>query len=427
MNNFELGLDFAKKLDQQDPLKGFRDRFYKLRDDKIYMDGNSLGLASKDAEKALMKMFNVWKEEGILLWNIDDSFYFHYAKELGARLAKLVGAEANEVVVTGNTTINVHQMIGTFWQPTKERYKILVDDLNFPTDRYAIDSQVRLKGYKVEDTVKVVKSRDGIMLNEQDIIDAMTDDVAIVLLPAVLYRSSQLIDMALLTKEAHKRNIYIGFDLCHSIGAVPHDFKSFNPDFAMWCNYKYLSAGPGAIAGLYVNKKHFGKPVALAGWFGNKEETQFQLKHKYEQAPDAAAWQTGTPSHLSMAPLEGVLNIYDEAGFENIRAKSLKITSYLMFLIDNKLRQYGYSTNNPRDDSKRGGHVCLVHDEAYRICMALKQHGVVPDFREPNVIRLAPIALYNSYEDCHRLIEILEIIGKNKEWEKHSNVRALVV
>lgn len=425
--DFELGLDYAKKLDQHDPLRSFRDRFYQLEDGKIYMDGNSLGLASKDAEKALLNMFNIWKTQGILLWNVEDSRYFHYAKVLGGRIAKLLNADANEVTVTGNTTINVHQMIGTFWKPTKERYKILVDDLNFPTDRYAVDSQVQLKGLKVEDVVKVVKSKDGIMLDEDAIIEAMTDDVAVILLPSVLYRSSQLLDMERVTKEAHKRGIYIGWDLCHSVGSVPHDFKKIDPDFAIWCNYKYLSAGPGAIAGIYVNKKHFGKPVGMAGWFGNRDETQFQLLHKYEQAPDASAWQTGSPSLLAMAPLEGVLNIYDDAGLDNIRAKSLNLTAYLMYLIDNVLTQYGYSTQNPRDDSKRGGHVSLVHDEAYRICSALKAHNVVPDYREPNVIRLAPIALYNSYEDAYKLVEALEVIGKNKEWEKYSNERALVV
>ncbi|WP_101690629.1 kynureninase [Dysgonomonas massiliensis] len=425
--NFNPGLNYAKELDQKDPLRAFRERFYQLEGGKIYMDGNSLGLASKDAEKALLDMIEVWKTEGILLWNVKDGYYFQYARELGNRLAKLIKADENEVIVTGNTTINVHQMIGTFWRPTKDRYKILVDDLNFPTDRYAIDSQVELKGMKVEDVVKVVKSRDGIFIYEDDIIEAMTDDVAVILLPSVLYRSAQLVDMERVTKEAHKRGIYIGWDLCHSIGCVEHDFKKIDPDFAIWCNYKYLSAGPGASAGLFVNKKHFGKSVGLAGWFGNKDETQFQLRHKFEQAPDAIAWQTGTPSHFSMAPLEGVLNIYDEAGLHNIREKSLNLTAYLMYLIDTTLTQYGYSYNNPTDDTKRGGHVSLVHDEAYRICLALKDHDVVPDYREPNVIRLAPIALYNSYEDAFKLVEALRVIGENKEWEKYSAERAMVM
>lgn len=424
---FTSDLDFAKNLDQQDELKHFKARFH-TTPGVIYMDGNSLGLASIDAEKALLNMLEIWKREGIILWNIEDSRYFHYANILGSKIAKLlINADPEEVVVTGNTTINVHQLIATFWKPTKERYKILVDDLNFPTDRYAVDSQVELKGMKVEDVVKVVPSKDGKTIDEDAVIEAMTDDVAVVLLPAVLYRSCQLLDMERLTKEAHKRGILIGWDLCHSIGSVPHDFKKIDCDFAMWCNYKYLSAGPGATAGLYVNKRHFGKSVGLAGWFGNKNETQFKLAQKFEQAPDATAFQTGTPSHFSMAPLEGVLNIYEEAGMDRIRKKSLHITAYLMYLIDTKLTQYGYSVGSPRDDQKRGGHVALEHEEAYRICSVLKEYKVVPDFREPNIIRLAPIALYNTYEEVYNLVSILEEIAKDKKYERISEKRALVV
>ncbi|MGL4582233.1 MAG: aminotransferase class V-fold PLP-dependent enzyme, partial [Flavobacterium sp.] len=252
-------------------------------------------------------------------------------------------------------------------------------------------------------------------------------EVAVILLPSVLYRSSQLLDMERLTKEAHKRGIYIGFDLCHSIGAVAHDFKTVQPDFAIWCNYKYLSAGPGSTAGIYINQKHFDKQVGLAGWFGNKDETQFQLKHQFDQALDITAYQTGTPNIFSMAPLEGVMNIYEEAGMVNVRAKSLNLTAYMMYLIEERLGAYGYSYNNETEDSKRGGHVALVHDEAYRICLTLKQHNFIPDYREPNVIRLAPIALYNSYEEVYKLIDTLELIGKNKEWNNFSNERAIVI
>lgn len=425
--NFKQEFAFAKELDNQDPLREFKDRFFPLEGNKIYMDGNSLGLASKDAEQALLKVMDTWKSQGILIWNAEDGHYFHYGLKLGARVAKLIKANSNEVMITANTTLNIHQAIATFWHPTKERYKILVDDLNFPTDRYAIDSQVLLKGYNVEDTVKVVTSSDGVFIDEDSIIEAMTDDVAVVLLPSVLYRSSQLLDMERITKEAHLREIYIGWDLCHSIGAVAHDFNQIQPDFAVWCNYKYLSAGPGSTAGIYINSKHFDKQVGLAGWFGNKDETQFQLKHQFEQAPDIVAFQTGTPNMFSMAPLEGVLNIFDDAGLDNVRAKSLNLTAYLMFLIDAKLQQYGYSYNNPTDDAKRGGHVSLVHDEAYRICLALKSHNIVPDYREPNVIRLAPTALYNSYEDIYKVVEALQEIAEKKEWNNHSETRALVV
>ncbi|MCM3240286.1 kynureninase [Heyndrickxia oleronia] len=426
MREYETSLEFAKKKDQEDVLKNIRDRFC-IKEGEIYMDGNSLGLCSKDAKEALYHVVDLWEQHGINIWDIEDSRYFKYQNVLGEKLAKLINAEPDEVTVMTNTTINIHQGISTFYQPTPERYKILVDDLNFPTDRYAVDSQVRLKGLDPKDAVKVISSTDGRFLSEDAIIEGMTEDVALVLLPSVLYRSAQLLDMERITEEAHKRGIIIGWDLCHSIGAIPHDFKKINPDFAVWCNYKYLSAGPGAIAGFYINQKHFAKEPGLAGWHGNKNETQFQLRHVFDHELNAHGWQTGTQPLFSMAPLEGVLNIYLEAGMENVRHKSLDITAYLMFLIEEKLTKYGYKIGNPREDHKRGGHVCLEHDDAYRICKALKQHKVIPDFREPNVIRLAPVALYVSYEDVYNLVQILEDIVVSKEYEEYSEVRTLVV
>ncbi|MDA9470367.1 kynureninase [Enterococcus sp. 5H] len=419
---FQTDRASAQEMDKLDPLRKVRDRFY-VQADEIYMDGNSLGLASKDAEEALLRMMETWKKEGIKLWDA----LFHYAGKLGEMSAPLINANPDEVVITGSTTINIHQCISTLYKPTKERYKILVDDLNFPTDRYAVDSQVRLHGYDPKDAVKVVKSSDGRLIDEAAVIEAMTDDVAMILLPTVLYRSSQIVDMKRVTDAAHQRGILIGWDLCHAIGAIPMDFKDIQPDFAVWCTYKYLSAGPGSIAGLYMNRKHFKETPGLAGWWGNKDDTQFELKHEFEHQHDASGWQIGSPSFLAMAPLEGTLTIFNEIGMSKIREKSLNITAYLMYLIDEKLSQYGYTVGNPREDSKRGGHVCLEHDEAYRICKALKEANIIPDFREPNVIRLAPIALYNTYEEVYTLVETLENIIVNKKYEKFSNERTLVV
>lgn len=419
---FQTDRAYAKEMDKLDPLRKVRDRFY-VQPDEIYMDGNSLGLASKDAEETLVRMMETWKKEGIKLWDA----LFHYAGKLGEMSAPLINANPDEVVITGSTTINIHQCISTLYKPTKERYKILVDDLNFPTDRYAVDSQVRLRGYDPKDAVKVVKSSDGRLIDEAAVIDAMTEDVAMILLPTVLYRSSQIVDMKRVTDAAHERGILIGWDLCHAIGAIPMDFQDIQPDFAVWCTYKYLSAGPGSIAGLYMNRKHFKETPGLAGWWGNKDDTQFELKHEFEHQHDASGWQIGSPSFLAMAPLEGTLTIFNEIGMSKIREKSLNITAYLMYLIDEKLSQYGYTVGNPREDSKRGGHVCLEHDEAYRICKALKEANIIPDFREPNVIRLAPIALYNTYEEVYTLVETLENIIVNKKYEKFSNERTLVV
>lgn len=418
--DFKEGREFAVELDKADKMRKFRERFY-LNEGEIYMDGNSLGLCSKDAEKAVLRVLEEWKQYGIGCWTKPDIQLFSYHDHLGELLAPLIGADKNEVTVHANTTINIHTCIGTFYKPTKQRYKILVDDLNFPTDRYAVDGQLKLKGLDPEECVKVVKSRDGKIIYEDDIIDAMTDDVCIVLLPAVLYRSGQLVDMEYITKEAHKRDIIVGWDLCHSIGAVRHDFKKIDPDFAVWCNYKYLNGGPGTNAGLFINKKHFEKESGLPGWHGNNKETQFQLKHTFEKANYAGGWQSGTQSVLSMSALEGSLKMYEEAGIDNLREKSLKLTAYLMYLIETNLVKYGFGIGNPREDSKRGGHVALEHDDAIRINEALKSEKVIPDFRYPNVIRLAPVPLYVSYEDVYELVERIIDIMENKKYEKFEN------
>lgn len=423
---FNPGRDEAVKLDAADALAEFRDRFY-LNEGEIYMDGNSLGLCSKDAEAAVLNMISIWKTHGINMWGIENGRYFLYPSYLGGLLSTILGARADEVTVTNSTTINIHQCLATFYRPAGERYKILVDDLNFPTDRHAVDSQVRLHGYEPADAVRVVVSPDGRTIDEDALIAAMDDDVAVALFPSVLYRSAQLLNMKKITDAARAKGIIIGWDLCHSIGVVPHNLTEVDADFAVWCNYKHMSAGPGAVAGLYINRRHFGRRPGLAGWHGNVKDTLFQLNHKHEPAQDVDGWLTGTPPMLSMAALEGVMKIVSEAGIDRIREKSLKITAYLMYLIDERLAPLGYAVGNPRQDEIRGGHVALEHDEAYRICQALKGHGVIPDFREPNVIRLAPAPLYVSYLDVYRLVEILEEIGRNKEYEKYDNARSLVV
>lgn len=418
--NFNDGIEFAKNMDQKDQLKDFKKRFY-INKDELYMDGNSLGLCSKDAEDCLLRVLNEWKTMGINCWTKPEIQLFVYQDYLGKLLAPLIGAESDEVTIHASTTINIHTAIGTFYEPTKKRYKILVDDLNFPTDRYAIDGQLRLKGMDPDECVKVIKSRDGKMIFEEDFVAAMTDDVSLMLLPSVLYRSGQLVNMKYLTDEAHKRGIIVGWDLCHSIGAVPHDFKDIDPDFAVWCNYKYLNGGPGASAGLFINKKHFNRPSGLPGWHGNIKETQFELNHKFEKANNAGGWQSGTQAIFCMAPLEGSLKMYEEAGIDKLRVKSLMLTAYMRFLIDTKLLKYGFTIGSPVEDEIRGGHLALEHDDALRINEALKASKVVPDFRFPNVIRLAPAPFYVSFEDVYELIERIIIIMEEKKYEEYTD------
>ncbi len=415
-----MSLEKARKLDSVDVLSSFKERFF-IPKNTLYFDGNSLGLCTKDAEQQVLKALNDWKTLGIDLWTDKTANYFTYQDRLGALLAPLINAESDEVTVCANTTLNIHSAIATFYTPTEKRNKILVDDLNFPTDRYAIQSQIALKGLDPKQALKTVKSRDGDFIYEDDIIEAMTDDVCIVMLPSVLYRTSQLVDMKKISQAAKQRGIIVGFDLCHSIGSVPHDFQDINPDFAIWCNYKYLNGGPGAIAGLYINKRHFKKQPGLLGWHGNDKSVQFELLPDFKSSEYAGAWQTGTQPILSMAPIEASLKIFAEAGIQNIRKKSLALTEFLSELIQQKLTQYGFSIANPKEDSSRGGHIALRHSDAIRINAALKSKGVVPDFRHPDIIRLCPAALYVSFEDVYNVVEILVEIMQNKDYEKFPN------
>lgn len=424
MYTFEPGLCFAQRMDEEDPLRMTRERFY-TKAGQYYMDGNSLGLCSKDAEEAVLRVLNDWKEYGIGIWSEAPVDYFLYQDRLGAMLAKLIGAQADEVTVCTNTTINIHQCVATFYTPTTTRYKVLIDELNFPTDRYAVESQLALKNAPA-DALQVIKSKDGRTICEQDVIAAMGEDVALILLPAVLYRSAQLLDMARLTREAHKKGILIGFDLCHSIGAVDHDFAAIDCDFAVWCNYKYLAGGPGAIAGLYINKRHFSRKPGLAGWQGNRKDTQFDLLPTFEPVGHAGGFQTGTQPLLSMAATEGALQIYNSLRMADVRKKSLTITAYLMYLIDERLAAYGFTIGNPREDSRRGGHIALEHSDAIRINQAMKARGIVPDFRAPNVIRLAPVALYVSYEDVYQLVEMIADIMETKAYTRYADKRGTI-
>jgi len=424
-NTFNASYEYACELDNKDKLAQFKNEFY-LQEQKIYLDGNSLGLMSKRSEKSLLDIIDSWKIFGIDGWTKGKYPWYFLSEQLGELTAPLIGALPDEVIVTGSTTTNIHQAIATLYKPEGKRTKILSDDLNFPSDIYALQSQIRLKGYNPEENLVKVKSRDGRIVEEDDIIAAMTDEIALILLPGVLYRSGQILDMKRLTEEAHYRNIIIGFDLCHAIGSIPHQLSDWGVDFAIWCNYKYLNAGPGAVGGLYINKRHHGRSPGIAGWFSSNKTKQFDMEHTLVPAENAGAYQIGTPHLFSIAPLIGSLEIFKEAGIQSLREKSLNITRYMMELISTELHKYDFTLGNPTDDNRRGGHVYLEHSDAARICKALKTNGVIPDFRAPNGIRLAPVALYNSYEDVWRSIQILKGIMEREEYKQFKNGRDVV-
>lgn len=416
---------YAQTMDEQDALKKFRKEFY-LDPGAIYMDGNSLGLMSERADKTLEVLSESWKTLGINGWTQGTNPWFYLSDELSEKSTSLIGAKKEEVMITGSTTVNIHQLVASFFKPAGKRTKILADELNFPSDIYALKSQLTLHGLDPEDHLVQVKSRDGHTLQEADIIAEMTEEIAFILLPSVLYRSGQILDIERLTKAAHERGIVIAFDLCHSIGAIPHKLDEWGVDFAVWCTYKYLNGGPGSVAGLYVNQNHLGKKPGLAGWFSSDKEKQFDMDHTLTEADDAGAFQMGTPHVLSAAPLLGSLEMFEEIGVETIRSHSLEKTAYMMELIDRELKAFHFTMANPREDAKRGGHVFLVHDEAARICKALKANHVIPDFRAPNGIRLAPVALYNTFEDIWQTIQILKTIMKEEQYKEFSNKRDVV-
>ena len=402
----------ALALDREDPLAGFRDRFH-LIPDTIYMDGNSLGLLSRDAETSLLETLEVWKTRGVAGWFEGDHPWLDSAEEIGALAAGMMGAAPDQVIHSATVTVNIHALLASLYRPEGRRVKILADELNFPTDIYALKGQIEMKGRAWRDDLILAPSADGRTLDEDSLVELFTEEVAVVWLPSVLYRSGQLLDMEYLTRQAHKKGILIGFDCCHSAGILPHELDRWGVDFAVWCGYKYLNSGPGGSAFLYVNRRHFDKEPVLAGWFGNRRETMFDMSQDFDARPDAGKWQISSPGILGSSTLRGSLKMINEAGIKNIRAKSLLMTDYFMALVDAHLTAapYEFLVGNPREPGRRGGHVALERGTgADRICDALIERGVVPDYRPPNVIRICPSPLYGTFHEIWRTSEHLAAI-----------------
>ena len=402
-----------------DPWARLRAEFY-LPPDHIYLDGNSLGLLSRRAEHQLAQVMADWRRLGVSGWTDADPAWLDWTGRVATQVAPLLGAAPDEVAVTGQTTVNLHQLLATLYEPTAPRRTILADPLNFASDLHALESHLRLRGLDPALHLKLAPSRDGLTLRTEDLVAAMTPEVQLVLLPAVLYASGQLLDLEKLTRAAQARGILIGFDCSHSIGAVPHDFGRIAPDFACWCHYKYLNAGPGAIGGLYLNRRHFHRAPGLAGWWGVRADRRFAMHATHEPAAGAAGLHIGTPSLLALAPLAGALELIAEAGgIRALRARSLALTALLRTEIERELSPYGFTVATPRPDSERGGHLALAHPDAWRICQALKAAGVVPDFRPPNLIRLAPAPLYNTEDECRAAVARLRLIMTDRRHESH--------
>lgn len=416
----------ALELDEGDNLAAYRDRFY-VQPGVLYFDGNSLGLLSKSAETAIHQAVESWKSFAIDGWTQGTDPWFHLPDKLGKQTAPLIGAYPHEVSVSGSTTSNLHTLLATFYRPSGSRTKIVADAENFPSDLYAMESHLTLHNRPSSDLVLVRADKSG-LISEDEIIAAMTDEVAIVVLPSVWYKSGQLADMDKLTKAAHQKGIIIGFDLAHSIGVIPHQLHDLAVDFAVWCNYKYVSAGPGATAGLYVHESHHHLAPGLAGWFGSDKERQFDMGFPFIPAATAGKWQLGTPPVLSTVAVGASLALIEEAGIDAIRLKSLSQTTFLRELLEHFVIAAGLGgrIRTPREDARRGGHIAFEHDEAVQLAKALRAAGVVPDFRPPVTLRLAPAPLYTSYKDIWDAVMVIRDILESGRHRQYSGERDVV-
>jgi kynureninase len=415
---FQTDEQFARQLDADDPLGGFRDRFHipAGTDGRpvVYFAGNSLGLMPKTAREIVDQELDNWARFGVDAHHAAGTPWYSYHEQFREPLARLVGARPNEVVAMNSLTINLHLMMATFYRPTKSRFKVLMEDPAFPSDTYAVKTQIAQHELKPNESVVRASVRQGQTGTEAvlETIDKHRDELALVMVGAVNFFTGELFDIAAITKAAQKHDIRVGIDLAHAVGNVPLALHDWNVDFAVWCSYKYLNAGPGAIGGAFVHERHASNTELprLAGWFGNDPNTRFRLHLNPDFIPVASAdaWQVSNPPIFSMAPLRASLSIFDEAGgVERLREKSVRLTGYLEFLLE-QLGSSNFSVITPPRPNERGAQLSIVaHHDPKEVFKKLQAGGVKCDFREPNVIRAAPAPLYNTFHDVWRFAEIL--------------------
>src|SRR6058998_3701616 len=417
---FSADETFAREMDAQDPLRDFRERFYLPvgKDGKplIYFAGNSLGPMPKSARQIVEEELDNWARLGVDAHHATGTPWYSYHEALREPTARLVGAKLIEVICMNSLTVNLHLMMATFYRPTKSRFKILMDDPAFPSDTYAIKTQLVHHGLDPKDALILARPRKGeFTVRTDDIADLVEkhgDQLAVVIIGAVNFFSGQLFDIAKITAVAQKRGCTVGLDLAHAIGNVPLALHNWNVDFAVWCSYKYLNAGPGAVAGAFVHERHATntKLPRLAGWFGNDPSTRFRLHLEPDFIPVASAdgWQISNPPIFAMAPLRASLSIFHEAGgMEPLREKSMKLTGYLEFLIE-QIGSNKFSLITPADPGARGAQLSIqAHEHPKQVHEELIAAGVKCDFREPNVIRVAPTPLYNTFHEVWRFAQIL--------------------
>lgn len=418
--SFKKGEAFARALDENDPLARFRSAFAFPKDERgepmVYLCGNSLGLMPKAAERYLLEELEAWKELAV-----DGHFegrrpWYSYHELFAESLARLVGAKPVEVVCMNGLTVNLHLLMVSFYRPTKERFRIVVEHSAFPSDCYAVQSQARFHGFDPEEAIVVLSPRPGEdLLCTEDIerfFEEEGESVALLLFGGVNFYTGQAYDLARIARAAKKAGAAVGYDLAHAAGNLLLSLHDWDVDFAAWCSYKYLNAGPGATACAFVHERHAQRPelVRFAGWWGIDPKVRFEMPSTFAPQPGAAGWQLSNAPVFSMAPLRASLDLFDEAGMPALREKSERLTGYLLFLLEAE-GVSGVEVLTPKDPAARGAQVSLrVREDPRALQQKLQERGVFSDVRPPDVIRAAPVPLYNSFLDVWRFVSALKAL-----------------
>lgn len=414
-------LQFAQQLDAQDALKDFRSQFLIPKHngaDVIYLCGNSLGLQPRSAKAYLQEQLNAWEDNAVEGWFQGNEPWLSYHKKLIGPLANILGAKPAEVTVMNSLTVNLHLLMVSFYQPNTKRYKILMEAGAFPSDQYAMESQVKFHGFNPADAIIEIAPRNGeTTLRTEDIISQIednADELALVMFSGINYYTGQFFDLEAIAKAAHKAGAYAGFDLAHAAGNVPVKLHDWGADFACWCSYKYMNSGPGGISGVFVHEKHFNniKLDRFAGWWGYRHDKRFLMSPGFQPEVGAEGWNVSTSPVMLMALHKASLDIFEKAGgLQNLRSKSEQLTGYLEYLINGLNKANGeelFRIITPKTHADRGCQlsiVCKKHAKATFNYLA--QNGIIGDWREPDVIRLAPVPLYNSFVDVYNAAQFL--------------------
>jgi kynureninase len=416
---FKYSEDFAKEMDQNDPMKTFRDRFFfpKVNGKQaIYFCGNSLGLQPKSVQAYIQKELDNWANLAVDGHFHGEDAWYHIRKKSKPALAAIVGAHEHEVVAMNNLSSNLHFLMVSFYQPSKERFKIITEAGAFPSDMYMLETQVKFHGLNPEDAIIEVGPREGEhTIRNEDILSAIEenkDQLALVMMAGLQYYTGQVFDMEVITKAGHEAGANVGFDLAHAAGNAPLKLHDWGVDFATWCSYKYMNSGPGNISGVFVHERHAESPdlPRFAGWWGHDEGERFKMEKGFKPMFGADGWQLANSNVLALAAHQASLDIFEEAGIQNLRAKSELLTGYLEFLIGQISGESGVlEIITPKNAAERGCQLSLlVHKGGKAVFDALYEESIVGDWRHPNVIRIAPTPLYNSYLDVYQFACILE-------------------